>query len=109
MCWSLFLKSCRLPASNFRKRDRLQHGCYPMNFVKFLRAPVLQSFPGGYFYRTKISVTLLSPITLGEQYFLGEIISPEPQFIIIPHSPLGHHCYKFLLYTIVVTFDTKHM
>ena len=41
LCWRLFLKNL-LPSSNFFKK-RLQHRCFPVNFMKLLRAPFLQN------------------------------------------------------------------
>ena len=39
----LFLKSCRLEGC----KNRLQHSCFPVNFAKFLRAPMLQNICEG--------------------------------------------------------------
>ena len=41
LCWSLFFNK----VSALLKK-RLQHGCFPVNFVKFLRAAFLQTSPG---------------------------------------------------------------
>ena len=43
LCWSLFLsKSPGLEAFNFIKK-RLQHRCFPVNFVKFIKTPILKN------------------------------------------------------------------
>ena len=42
LCWSLFLKSCRVEAWNIIKK-RLQHKCFPVNILKFLKTPILKN------------------------------------------------------------------
>ena len=67
LCWVFFEReSCRPHASNLLKGS-LQHGCYPVNFAKFLRTTFV------------IELVLLSCHQWhGEKsFFLGEIISPE--------------------------------
>ena len=46
LCWSLFLKSCRVEAWNIIKK-RLQRKCFPVKFAKFLRTPFLQNTTAG--------------------------------------------------------------
>ena len=46
LCWSLFLKSCRVEAWNIIKM-RLQHKCFSVKFAKFLRTPFLQNTSAG--------------------------------------------------------------
>ena len=41
ICPSQFLNEVARPATLLKKR--LQHKCFPVNFVKFLRAPFLQN------------------------------------------------------------------
>ena len=43
LCWRLFLiKNLDLQSWNFIK-NRLQHSCFPVNIVKYLRTPVLKN------------------------------------------------------------------
>ena len=42
LCQSLSLKSCRLQPATLLK-NKFWHSCFPMNFVKLLRAPFLQN------------------------------------------------------------------
>ena len=37
------------PATLLKKRKRLRHRCFPVDFPKFLRTPSLQNTPGGCF------------------------------------------------------------
>ena len=53
MLGSLFNKVTGLLACNFLK-NRLQHRCFPVNIVKFLRTPFLQNTSGGYFWVVKV-------------------------------------------------------
>ena len=46
LCWSLFLKSWRSKACNFILKKRLHYRCFPVNFVKFLKRPILRSTSG---------------------------------------------------------------
>ena len=48
LCWSLFFNEVAgLPATLLKKR--LQHRCFPVNFVKFLATPFLQNTFGDCF------------------------------------------------------------
>ena len=40
--WSLFFEVADLQAYKFMKK-RLQHWCFPVNIVKFLRTPILKN------------------------------------------------------------------
>ena len=42
LCWSLFLIKLQPSGLEFLKK-RLQHRCFPVNFVKYLRTPFLQN------------------------------------------------------------------
>ena len=46
MLGSLFNKIAMLKACNFIKK-RVQHGCFPVKFPKFLRTPILKSICKG--------------------------------------------------------------
>ena len=59
LIWSLFLISCTsLTACNFIKK-RLQHRCFPVNFVKFLGTPFLQDISERQLLTFSPDVTLL--------------------------------------------------
>ena len=43
LCWSLYFnENAGLQSCNFIKK-RLRHRCFPVNYAKFLRAPVLKN------------------------------------------------------------------
>ena len=46
LCQSLFFNKVAALASNFIKKKRLWHRCFPVNFTKFLRTPFLQNICG---------------------------------------------------------------
>ena len=50
LCWSpLLMKLQAWRSANFIK-TRLQHGCFPVKFIKFLRTPFVQNTSGGCFW-----------------------------------------------------------
>ena len=55
----LYYLSLRLQVLNFIKKI-LQHGCFPMNIAKFLRAPILKNICGRLLLRFIVSNVKLS-------------------------------------------------
>ena len=82
-CWSLFFKKVAGLTPVTLLKTRIQYVCYPVNFAKFFKHLFLQNFCGGCFYRKKVSITPCHQ-SYCENSFFGDIILPEPQFIIIP-------------------------
>ena len=54
LCWSLFFNKVAGLGCEALLKKRLQHRCFPENFVKFLRTLSLKNTSGGWFY-TKYS------------------------------------------------------
>ena len=49
LCWGLFLKNLQAEGLQLFIEKSLQHKCFPLKFVKFLRTPFLQNTSGGCF------------------------------------------------------------
>ena len=88
LCWSLFFtKVAGLTPVTLLKR-KLQHGCYPMNFSKFLRTLFYRTSPAAASIGQRLVLHFDTSHSGRTVYFSGENILPEPQFIIIPLLPI---------------------
>ena len=78
LCWVFFEReSCRPHACNFIKRE---------SPTRMLSSELCEIFKNNFCYR--ISITLLSPMTRGEEFFFRWDYFTRTQFIIIPLLPI---------------------